>query len=88
MSKNIIHESNLKTFMSRVNKLVLGKSTSDEFYGRVTLVKPADRTKTVAAYRNRAGYGTRRFKLTDSKLIKNGRYTLRTLRAKLTKAVV
>lgn len=81
----------LKDFMSRVNKLVVGKSTADKFYGKVTLKKAADHSKFNPVI-NRTGItstgsGTRKFSVSGSRMIPNGSYTLTGLRAKLTSAI-
>lgn len=90
MSKEIQNKI-LKDFMSRVNKLTVGRSTSDKFYGKVTLRKAADRSKFNARV-NRygitsSGNGTRKFYLSGSKMINDGTYTLTGLRSKLTAAI-
>lgn len=77
----------LNTFMDRVNKLTVGRSTSDDKFGRVTLKKAADTKRGYNAFLKRNGYGTRKFAVTKSALIPNGSYTLGGLRKKLTAAV-
>lgn len=76
----------INAFMTRVNKLTLGRSTSDGHFGRVTLKKSADMTKGLKNYNaflGRHGYGTRKFSVSGSQVINNGSYTLKSLRAKL-----
>lgn len=77
----------LDSFMTRVNKLTLGKSTKDKFYGRVTLIQNADHSRGYVEHLNRTGYGTRKFSVSGSKMIPNGKYTLGGLRNKLTEAI-
>ena len=77
----------LDSFMSNVNKLTLGRSTKDKFYGKVTLIKSADHSRGKCEALNRTGYGTRKFSVSGSKMIHNGSYTLGGLRAKLTEAI-
>ena len=84
---NTTQEYILDSFMSRVNKLSVGRSTKDKFYGKVTCIKPADYSKGFNTYLNRTGYGTRKFALAGSKMIANGSYTLSGLRKKLTAAI-
>lgn len=71
-------EEILAGFMARANKLVPGRAVSDKFFGRVELVRAAKTTK-----KNPSGYGTRKFKLTDSKNAEAGTYTLGSLREAL-----
>ena len=61
-----------KDFMANVNKLSVGRSTYDKYFGNVKLYKKA------------TGYGTRRFSVSDS-LIMNagGNYSLGTIRKQL-----
>lgn len=73
----------INEFMTRVNKLTLGRSTSDGQFGRVTLKKSADHSKGRNAFLGRTGYGTRKFAVSGSQMISNGSYTLSGLRAKL-----
>lgn len=73
----------INAFMTRVNKLTLGRSTSDERFGRVTLKKSADMTKGYNAFLGRRGYGTRKFSVSGSQVIPNGSYSLSGLRTKL-----
>lgn len=80
-------ENILKSFITRVNKLTVGRSTKDKFYGKVTLVKSADYSKGYNEYLGRSGYGTRKFSVSGSKMIANGKYTLGGLRAKLEAAI-
>lgn len=77
----------LNSFMSRVNKLTVGRSTKDKFYGKVTLIKAADHSKGYCESLNRTGMGTRKFAVSGSKMIANGAYTLGGLRKKLTAAI-
>jgi hypothetical protein len=86
MSK-AMQEYILKDFMTRVNKLTVGRSTKDKFYGKVTCIKSADYGKGFNCYLNRTGYGTRKFSVSGSKIISNGAYTLGGLRKKLTGAI-
>lgn len=90
MSKEI-QSKILKNFMTRVNKLVVGQSVSDKFYGKVTLRKAADQSKFNARLNRRGitakGHGTRKFYLSGSKMINDGTYTITGLRAKLTAAI-
>jgi hypothetical protein len=73
--------------MSRVNKLTVGRSTKNKSVGKVTLIKAADYSKGKPNQFNRAGYGTRKFAVSESKMIANGAYTLGGLRKKLTTAI-
>ena len=84
---NTTQEYILNSFMSRVNKLTLGRSTKDKFYGKVTLIKSADHSRGKCEALNRTGYGTRKFSVSGSKMIKNGAYTLGGLHAKLTEEI-
>ena len=77
----------LDSFMTRVNKLTVGRSTKDKFYGKVTCIKSADYSKGYCEALNRSGYGTRKFSVSGSKMIANGAYTLGGLRKKLTAAI-
>jgi hypothetical protein len=77
----------LDSFMTRVNKLTVGRSTKDKFYGKVTLIKAADYSKGYCDSLKRTGYGTRKFAVSGSKMIANGAYTLGGLRKKLTAAI-
>lgn len=72
----------LASYMARVNKLTLGKRTSDKFFGEAKLVKSARATK-----KSPTGYGTRKFKISGSKNIVDGTYTLGKLRAALVEAI-
>lgn len=72
----------MEKYMARVNKLVVGRSTTDKFFGKAELVKAAKPTKKIPS-----GYGTRKFKVTDSKNIADGTYTLGKLRAALAEAI-
>jgi len=83
----IIQENILNSFLSRVNKLTVGRSTSDKFYGRVTLKSSADYSRGHNSYLGRFGYGTRKFTVAKSNMIPNGTYTLGKLRAKLQDAI-
>lgn len=72
----------LSRFLKRVNRLSKGNpATSDELYGRVTFLANARRNAMKRIN------GTRKFSVSKSKLIRNGAYTLPTLRAKLTAAI-
>lgn len=82
-----IKQKILKDFMARVNKLTVGRSTSDKYFGKVTLKKSADYTKGINKFLGRTGYGTRKFSVSGSRTIKNGSYTLTGLRAKLEAAI-
>ena len=84
---NTTQKYRLNSFMSRVNKLTLGRSTKDKFYGKVTLIKSADHSRGKCEALNRTGMGTRKFSVSGSKMIRNGAYTLNGLRAKLTEAI-
>lgn len=92
MNKNKTSNVQLfKKFMARVNKLTLGRSTADQIYGSVTLIKSADHRKYNSTY-NRTGitsngHGTRKFSVSNSHLIPNGSYTLTGLRSKLAEAI-
>lgn len=86
-----IQKQILKDFMSRVNKLTLGRTTYDKFYGKVKLIKSADHSKFNPVC-NRSGMtstgcGTRKFSVSNSHLIPNGSYTLTGLRSKLAEAI-
>lgn len=80
MSKNT---NKINEFLTRVNKLTLGRSTADETFGSVTLKKSADYTRGHNAFLGRSGYGTRKFSVSKSQVIPSGSYTLAGLRAKL-----
>lgn len=67
----------MKSFMSRVNKLTVGRSTYDKFFGTVTLKKAATETKN----------SSRKFSVSDSSMIRSGAYTLGGLRKALSKAI-
>ena len=86
MSK-AMQEYILKDFMTRVNKLSVGRSTKDKFYGKVTCIRSADYGRGYNCYLDRTGYGTRKFAVSGSKMISNGAYTLSGLRKKLTAAI-
>ena len=86
MKKNT-QEKILASFISRVNKLTVGRSTSDKFYGTVTLVQSADYSRGRNDFLGRMGYGTRKFSVSGSKMISNGKYTLAGLRTKLQAAI-
>lgn len=77
----------LDSFMSRVNKLTVGRSTKDKFYGKVTLIKSADNSRGKCEALNRTGYGTRKFSVSESKMIANGKYTLKGIRNALLNAI-
>lgn len=66
----------MTTFMARVNKLTVGRKTSDKFFGTVSLKKPASATAS----------GSRKFSV-KSKMIKSGSYTLSGLRKALSTAI-
>lgn len=84
MTKKEMKESIVKEFMNRCNKLVVGRSVSDEKFGKVTLIRAADHSKGWNEFLGRSGYGTRRFAVSGSKTVANGSYTLGGLRKKLT----
>ena len=75
----------LKDFMWRVNKLSVGRSTSDELFGRVTCKSYAVEKGSYGQHMNRSKYGTRKFTVSGSKLIANGKYTFKGLREKIQK---
>ena len=87
MKNKDIQKSILNSFLTKVNKLTVGRRTKDKFYGTVTLRKAADYSKGHNSFLNRSGYGTRRFSVSGSKFIKNGSYTLGGLRKALTAAI-
>lgn len=87
MKNTATQEKILKSFMSNVNKLSVGRSTTDKYYGKVTLIKSADHSKAYNKYCNRTGYGTRKFSVARSMMIPNGCYTLGGLRSKLDSAI-
>lgn len=76
------------SFMTNVNKLSVGKSTYNPIFGRVTLIQPADYSKGTNMFLGRAGYGTRKFSVSKSTVISNGKYTLGGLRKKLKDACI
>lgn len=86
-----IQRSILNSFLTRCNKLTVGKSTKDKFYGRVTLRKSADLTKynsKINRYGITAkGNGTRKFYVSGSKMINDGTYTLTGLRKALSEVI-
>lgn len=86
-----INKQSFKKFMARVNKLTLGRSTTDRIYGSVTLIKSADHSKFNSFYKRTgitaSGHGTRKFSVSNSHLIPNGSYTLTGLRSKLSEAI-
>jgi len=64
----------LDSFMSRVNKLSVGRTTKDKYYGTVRLVTPA-----ICC--------ARKFSVSGSRMIPNGAYTIGGLRKKLSEAI-
>ena len=59
----------VKNFMANVNKLSVGRSTYDKYFGKIKLYKKA------------TGYGTRRFSVSESTVLPSGgNYTLGSIR--------
>lgn len=73
--KKITSTDTLNAFMSRVNKLSVGRSTSDEIFGTVTL-------KSAATCKS-----ARKFAVSNSSVIHNGAYKLGGIRQALTNAI-
>ena len=82
MSKNI--ENKIKSFLSNVNKLQVGRTARSDEFADITCIEAAN-GKGYNKYLNREGYGTRKFSVKNSKLdnLKNGKYTLGGIRKRM-----
>ena len=87
MTKNDKKAKILRDFMTKVNKLSIGRSTQDKWFGRVTCKTYATEKGSYGQALNRKAYGTRKFSVAGSKCIANGKYTFARLRRKLEDAI-